>query len=145
MAALAGPPGIIFFAIGAWPVVGFLGLDVRCVWWALAAGRCATRKRSEQVTLWPDQLELRQSTRGRRKLRRFNPMFVKLVIDRGLSTSAPLALHLRTGDRDIGSAPSSTRTTKSSFAKAFGTALRAGAGLVSLSVKTGSSNSAAPT
>ena len=35
MAIGASIPGMLFFALGAWPIVGIMGLDVALVWWAL--------------------------------------------------------------------------------------------------------------
>ena len=29
--------GTLFFLLGAWPVVGFMGLDVALIWWAFRA------------------------------------------------------------------------------------------------------------
>src|SRR5215510_4268207 len=50
--------GMVFFLLGAWPVVGFLGLDVLLVYWAfrlnyLAAGAC------EEVVVTPSEPKLR--------------------------------------------------------------------------------------
>ncbi len=109
--------------MGAWPIVGFLGLDIALIWWAMRSSQ-RDGKRYEEVTLWPDQLELKQvDGTGKETLSRFNPYFVKLVVDRDYN------------ERTVGcisgpatatscSASSSTRTRKSSFAKAFGTALK---------------------
>ena len=83
-AVLATVPGIVFLSLGAWPIVGFMGLDVALIWWALAAHQRDGR-RYEEVTLWPDQLELKQvDGTGKLTLTRFNPYFVKLVIDRDI-------------------------------------------------------------
>ena len=38
VAALALVPGFIFYVAGAWPVVGFMGLDVLAIWAALTSG-----------------------------------------------------------------------------------------------------------
>jgi len=39
--------GIVFLSVGAWPVIGFVGLDVALVWWAFRAsyGDGRTRER----------------------------------------------------------------------------------------------------
>src|SRR3954464_8817329 len=57
VAALAALPGIIFFSLGAWPVVGFMGLDVIAITIALTVA-LRREKRCEQLTLWADRLEL---------------------------------------------------------------------------------------
>lgn len=120
---LASIPGAIFLSMGAWPIVGFVGLDVLLVWWALRTamnngGRC------ERVTLWPDQLELKQvSASGKEQLLRFNPLHVKLVIDRDINERIT-ALHLRTSDSDTEIGGFLNSDDKTSFAKVFGTALK---------------------
>ncbi|MBN9311301.1 MAG: DUF2244 domain-containing protein [Devosia sp.] len=116
-------PGIAFVSMGAWPIVGFMGLGVGLIWWALSAHQRDGR-RYEQVTLWPDQLELKQvDGTGKETLTRFNPFFVKLVIDRDYNERTT-ALHLRTRDRDVELGAFLNPDEKSSFAKAFGTALK---------------------
>lgn len=123
VAVLATVPGIIFFSLGAWPIVGFLGLDVVLVWWALAAS-LRDGRRYEQVTLWTDQLELKQvDGKGREVLTRFNPRLVKLVVDRDFNERTT-GLHLRTQSRDVRLGAFLDQDEKSSFAKAFGTALK---------------------
>ena len=123
VAVLATIPGIIFFSLGAWPVVGFMGLDVLLIWWALSSHQRDGR-RYEQVTLWPDQLELKQvDGTGRETLTRFNPYLVKLVIDRDYNERTT-GLHLRTRERDLVLGSFLNSDEKSSFAKAFGTALK---------------------
>ncbi len=122
-AVLASVPGIVFFSLGAWPIVGFVALDVMLIWWALSAS-LKDGKRYEQVTLWPDQLEVKQvDGAGKETLSRFNPHFVKLVVDRDFNERTT-GLHLRTRDRDVLLGAFLNPDEKSSFAKAFGTALK---------------------
>lgn len=119
----ASIPAMILFSLGAWPVVGFMGLDVLLIWWALSNSRQDGRK-YEQITLWSDQLELKQvSGRGREQLKRFNPFHVKLVIDRDINERTT-ALHLRTADSDTEIGAFLSPDDKASFAKVFGTALK---------------------
>ena len=40
--------GTFFYIIGAWPVVGFMGLDVALVWWAFHAN-FADARRAEHI------------------------------------------------------------------------------------------------
>ena len=40
--------GMFFFLLGAWPVVGFLGLDVLLVYWAFRANYRAARRLSRR-------------------------------------------------------------------------------------------------
>ena len=123
VAVLTTIPGIFFFALGAWPIVGFMGLDVLLVWWALSASMRQGKQR-EIVTLWADQLELKQvSPAGKETLVRFNPFFVKLVIDRDFNERTT-ALHLRTRDSDTEIGAFLSPDDKASFAKVFGSALK---------------------
>ena len=119
----ASIPGMIFITFGAWPIVGFLGLDVALIWWALAAS-ARDGKRYEQITLWPDQLEFKQvDGAGKETLTRFEPNGVKLVVDRDFNERTT-GLHLRTPERDLAVGTFLNGDEKSSFAKALGTALR---------------------
>jgi uncharacterized membrane protein len=120
---LASIPGMVFLSLGAWPVIGFMGLDVLLIWWALGTSMRRSR-RHEEVTLWPDQLELRQvSGRGSEQLLRFNPVSVKLVIDRDINERTT-GLHLRTSESDTEIGAFLNPDDKTSFAKVFGTALK---------------------
>jgi uncharacterized membrane protein len=123
VAVAATVPLITFSSMGAWPIVGFLGLDVALIAWAMWAA-LNEGKRYEQVTLWRDQLELKQvDGTGKETLVRFNPSFVKLVVDRDYNERTT-GLHLRTRDRDVVIGAFLNQDEKSSFAKAFGTALK---------------------
>jgi uncharacterized membrane protein len=48
--------GIVFWYVGAWPVVGFMGLDVALVWFALRWSRRQAR-RSEKLTITGSELQ----------------------------------------------------------------------------------------
>jgi len=120
---LATIPGIVFFSLGAWPVVGFLGLDVLAIGWALAASMKSS-KQYEVVTLWPDELEVKQvAPNGKTEITRFNPFFVKLVIDRDFNERTT-GLHLRSRETDLAIGAFMNPDDKASFAKVFGTALK---------------------
>ncbi len=120
---MASIPGIVFFSLGAWPIVGFLGLDIVAIGWALTASM-KSGKQYEVVTLWPDELEVKQvAASGKAEITRFNPFFVKLVIDRDFNERTT-ALHLRTRDTDLTIGAFMNPDDKASFAKVFGTALK---------------------
>jgi uncharacterized membrane protein len=73
--------GAVFIAVGAWPVVGFLGLDVLLVWIAFKASYAGARAR-ERVTLFDDRLEIeRVDAWGRRQTQRLEPYW--LSVDHG--------------------------------------------------------------
>jgi uncharacterized membrane protein len=51
----------VFFLIGAWPVVGFLGLDVLLVaHWAFPRTNYRAAAAYEQVTITPSELHVRR-------------------------------------------------------------------------------------
>lgn len=49
--------GALFVAIGAWPVVGFAGLDVLLIWWAFRAN-FADARRAERISITEHELIL---------------------------------------------------------------------------------------
>ncbi len=70
--------GMFFFWLGAWPVIGFLGLDVVLVYWAFRANYRAAAA-FEQVTVTPSELRLRRvSHRGEVAEWTLNPLWTKL-------------------------------------------------------------------
>ena len=70
--------GMFFFMLGAWPVVGFLGLDVLLVYWAFRANYRAAAA-FEEVTVTPSVLRLRRvSHRGEVAEWTLNPVWTKL-------------------------------------------------------------------
>lgn len=116
-------PGLLFYALGAWPVVGFMGLDVAALYWALSWS-LRDGRRYEQVTLWSDRLEVRQvSPHGVEQTESFNPFFVRLVVDRDFDERTT-AIRLRARDREVVVGAFLNPDDKASFAQAFGTALR---------------------
>jgi uncharacterized membrane protein len=55
--------GMAFLLMGAWPVFGFLGLDVLLVYWAFRANYRAARA-YEEVTVTPWELTVRKVSQG---------------------------------------------------------------------------------
>src|SRR5712692_5292186 len=73
--------GMVFFLIGAWPVVGFLGLDVLLVYWAFCANYCAAAA-YEQVTITASELRVRKvSQRGKAHEWMLNPLWTRIERD----------------------------------------------------------------
>lgn len=125
--ALAGVlaliPGIIFFAMGAWPVIGFMGLDVIAIAWAMHAS-IKGGKQAEQVRLWKDRLELTSiGAKGETSTQLFDPRQVRLVIERDINERTT-GLLLRSGGLDTPVGAFLHPDDLSSFSKAFGSALR---------------------
>lgn len=50
IAAVNFAVGVLFFAIGAWPVAGFAGLDVLLIWWAFRIN-FADGRRVERISI----------------------------------------------------------------------------------------------
>jgi|SRR5690242_8874464 len=73
--------GIVFLLLGAWPVFGFLGLDVLLVYWAFRANYRAAAA-FEQVIVTPSELTVRKvSPRGEIAEWTLNPVWVRLDRD----------------------------------------------------------------
>ena len=67
-----------FFVLGAWPVVGFLGLDAVAIWLAFEISFRAARA-YEDLRVTPLELQLdKVPVRGRTREFRFNPAWVRL-------------------------------------------------------------------
>jgi len=74
--------GLLFFAIGAWPVFGFFGLDVLLIFIAFKLNYRSARA-YEDVILSEDRLHIRKvSAKGAEQEFSFNPFWVRLVINR---------------------------------------------------------------
>ena len=114
--------GAIFLAQGAWPVFGFLGLDVLLVYLAFRANYRAARLR-EEVSVSRTALDIRKfAPSGRMISHRFNPFWARFAVARhrmigitamaveGQGKSVPIGAFLNPDDRE-------------SFAKAFSSAL----------------------
>ena len=70
--------GMFFVLLGAWPVVGFLGLDVLLVYWAFRANYRSAAA-FEEVTVTPSELRVRRVThRGETAEWTLNPLWTKL-------------------------------------------------------------------
>jgi uncharacterized membrane protein len=70
--------GLFFFLLGAWPVVGFLGLDVLLIYWAFRANYRAAAA-FEEVTVTASELRVRKvSHRGKVAEWTLNPLWTKL-------------------------------------------------------------------
>ncbi len=77
-ATICGLTTIPFFLLGAWPVIGFMGLDVAIFYLAFRANYRAALA-YEQVSLTPLELQFaRVSPHGRRLEWRFSPHWVRL-------------------------------------------------------------------
>src|SRR5215467_13366994 len=70
--------GVIFVSLGAWPVLGFFGLDVLLVYFAFRANYRSARA-YEEVTVTAAELTVRKvNHRGRVRQWTLNPLWVRL-------------------------------------------------------------------
>jgi uncharacterized membrane protein len=87
--------GALFYMIGAWPVIGFMGLDVALIYVAFKLNYRAARL-YEMVDLTTEVLTVtRVEPSGRAQSWSFNPYWVRLKLEPriGLSTELSLASH----------------------------------------------------
>lgn len=116
--------GVLFVANGAWPVVGFFGLDVLLLWVAFRASYRSGRA-SEEVRVSRTSLDIRQvSPAGRVREAHYNPFWTRFSVSRheeigitgmrvcGEGRETPIGTFLNPDDRE-------------SFANAFSRALSA--------------------
>jgi uncharacterized membrane protein len=72
--------GIGFVSIGAWPVMGFFGLDVVLVYIAFCLNYRSAR-RSEKIRLAGDTFTVEQvGVRGERRIWRFQPFWLRVIV-----------------------------------------------------------------
>ena len=73
--------GMFFLLIGAWPVMGFMGLDVVLIWWAFRVNFAAAQ-RSERITINGDTVQLlRQPKSGSATLEEFNRRWLRVELE----------------------------------------------------------------
>ena len=97
--------GTVFWLLGAWPVVGFMGLDVLLIWWAFKANFSAAR-RAERIEVTDHELILERLLPGRPPLEsRFVRGWVRVELeeDRERELIGRLYLNSRHKRTEIGS------------------------------------------
>ena len=115
--------GMIFFIAGAWPVMGFCGLDVLLVYWAFRANYRGARA-YEEVTITPSELTVRKvSHHGRVREWTLNPVWVRLHRDVHAEFGIERLFRSARADTSCRSRVSSAPQEKASFAQALTTAL----------------------
>lgn len=74
--------GVMFYQIGAWPVIGFCGLDLLLIWFAFHVNYKAAQA-YEEVELDRTQLRVRQvDANGREAHHEFNPFWTRFQVER---------------------------------------------------------------
>ena len=122
--AISFGTGLMFYMIGAWPVMGFMGLDVALIYVAFKLNFRALRL-YETVDLTEEALTVtRVEPSGKAQSWNFNPYWVRLSLmpRRGRSTELSIASH---GKRLV-FASFLTDTEREDFALALSSALSLG-------------------
>jgi uncharacterized membrane protein len=84
--------GLFFYLLGAWPVIGFMGLDVALIYFAFKLNFRALRL-YETVDLTDDALTVtRVAPSGKTQSWSFNPYWVRLTLQPRLGRSSELSL-----------------------------------------------------
>jgi uncharacterized membrane protein len=87
--------GVVFFAIGAWPIVGFCGLDVLLMWWAFRMNFADGRK-LERIEITSHELILETHAEGREpQEQRFVRRWVRVEMEEDHSRELTGSLYLR--------------------------------------------------
>ena len=110
-----------FYLIGAWPIIGFLGLDVVLLWLAFRASFRAARAYEDYRLTYLELQFARVSSAGARREWRFNPAWVRLESGEAAARAAPLAL--RSGGSRVEIAAFLGADEKQSFAATLTRAL----------------------
>jgi uncharacterized membrane protein len=114
--------GIYFWTIGAWPVLGFFGLDFLGIWLAFHLSYRSARA-YEEVEVSRTALVIRKvAANGRAQEVRFNPLWVRLELetypDEGVKR-----ITIRARERRVPVGTFLNPDDRESFAHAFGAAL----------------------
>ena len=116
--------GLAFLLMGAWPVLGFFGLDVLAVYWAFRVN-FRRGNATEEIRVTPSELRVRRvSHRGHVVEFVLNPLWVRLDqishVEYGIEK-----LYLVSKGRHVSIASFLGSDEKASFAKALTAALQA--------------------
>jgi uncharacterized membrane protein len=115
--------GLAFLLMGAWPVLGFFGLDVLAIYWAFRVNFRRARA-TEEISMTPSELRVRRvSHRGHVAEWVLNPLWVRL--DQKIHAEFGIEkLYLVSKGRRISIASFLGPDEKAGFAKALTEALQ---------------------
>ena len=115
--------GIMFLSIGAWPIMGFMGLDVALIWWAFRAN-FADARRAEHIEITADELVLRRLAEDKpAQEQRFARRWVRVELDEDRERELVGPLYLRFGGKRTEIASFLGAQERLSFANALKAAL----------------------
>ncbi|MAU61345.1 MAG: hypothetical protein CMI62_11540 [Parvibaculum sp.] len=121
VAAVNFTAGILFMIQGAWPVLGFCGLEVLLVWWAFRANYRSARAH-ETVQLSDEELRIRRvDAKGNARAFSFQPYWVRVALREEPDESTHL--HLLSHGRELEVAAALSPHERADFARALEAAL----------------------
>jgi uncharacterized membrane protein len=124
VSAVSCGAGLAFLLMGAWPVLGFFGLDAAAIWWAFRV-HFHRAQAVEEITITHSELRLRRvSPEGHVMQWALNPLWVQLDEEAHQEFGIE-RLYLRSRGRRISVARFLGADEKASFAKALRLALQA--------------------
>jgi uncharacterized membrane protein len=114
--------GAYFWSLGAWPILGFFGLDFLAIWLAFRLNYRAARA-YEEVEVGRTALVIRKvAPSGRVAEIRFNPAWVRLEIE-AIKEEGVKRISVRARDQRVPVGAFLNPEDRKSFAQAFGAAL----------------------
>ncbi len=124
VSAVSFAAGLAFLLMGAWPVLGFFGLDVLAIYWAFRVN-FRHAEATEEIRVTPSELRVRRvSHRGHVVEWVLNPLWVRLE-QKAHAEFGIEKLYLVSKGRRISVARFLGADEKASFAKALTAALQA--------------------
>lgn len=115
--------GVFFYVMGAWPVVGFMGLDVALIWCAFRAN-FADARRAEHIEINSHELVLKRLAEDRPvQEQRFARRWVQVELDEDRERELVGPLYLRFGGKRTEIASFLGAQERLSFANALKAAL----------------------
>jgi uncharacterized membrane protein len=114
--------GLLFWSLGAWPVIGFFGLDILLLYLAFRVNYRAGRAR-EEVTVSRTSLDIRKiAPSGRAERHLFNPFWARFAVSRHEEIGIT-AMAVEGQGRRVQIGAFLNPDDRESFATAFGRAL----------------------
>lgn len=93
--------GTAFYLAGAWPIAGFMGLDVALIWWAFTRN-FADARRSERIEITETEVVLERRAEGHEhQLQRFVRYWVRVELEEDRDRELVGGLFLRSQGRKV--------------------------------------------
>lgn len=114
--------GLMFVAMGAWPVFGFFGLDVALVWFAFRRNYRDARAFEEVHVSAQEVILTKVASSGKAQVYRFNPAWLRLEVER-IEDEGVIRLRLRSHGTQVPVGDFLNPGDREDFTSAFGAAL----------------------